>query len=191
MLLSIVIPCHNEAAVLPETHRRLAELAEHLKSKVECEFIFVDDGSRDETARVLHELAEADPRLRGLRLLRNFGQQIATTAGLENAAGDAVVVMDADAPRRTILSALAGVPAIATAIAGHIGRRGCGHGSQRGRAGNGAQSKDSEFHSHLHRYEVEPPFPEKQTAEHLAAFRREPERLKLLLAQKLSQMPLR
>jgi dolichol-phosphate mannosyltransferase len=96
MLLSIVIPCHNEAAVLPETHRRLAEVAEHLKGKADCEFIFVDDGSRDETARVLHELAAADPRLRGLRLSRNFGQQIATTAGLENAAGDAVVVMDAD-----------------------------------------------------------------------------------------------
>jgi dolichol-phosphate mannosyltransferase len=96
MLLSIVIPCHNEAAVLPETHRRLAEVADQLKSKAECEFIFVDDGSRDETARILHELAAADPRVRGLRLSRNFGQQIATTAGLECAAGDAVVVMDAD-----------------------------------------------------------------------------------------------
>ena len=96
MLLSIVIPCHNEAAVLPETHRRLAEVAERLKSKAAFEFIFVDDGSRDDTARVLHELAMADSRLRGLRLSRNFGQQIATTAGLENAAGDAVVVMDAD-----------------------------------------------------------------------------------------------
>ena len=96
MLLSIVIPCHNEAAVLPETHRRLAEVADHLKSKATFEFIFVDDGSRDETARVLHELAVADSRLRGLRLSRNFGQQIATTAGLDNAAGDAVVVMDAD-----------------------------------------------------------------------------------------------
>src|ERR1043165_3862203 len=96
MLLSIVIPCHNEAAVLPETHRRLAEVAEHLKSKADCEFIFVDDGSRDDTARVLHELATADSRLRGLRLSRNFVQQIATTAGLENATGDAVVVMYAD-----------------------------------------------------------------------------------------------
>jgi dolichol-phosphate mannosyltransferase len=96
MLLSIVIPCHNEAAVLPETHRRLAEVADHLKGKAACEFIFVDDGSRDDTVRVLHELAAADSRLRGLRLSRNFGQQIATTAGLESAAGDAVVVMDAD-----------------------------------------------------------------------------------------------
>jgi dolichol-phosphate mannosyltransferase len=56
----------------------------------------VDDGSRDDTPRLLHELAATDSRVRGLRLSRNFGQQIATTAGLENASGDAVVVMDAD-----------------------------------------------------------------------------------------------
>ena len=96
MLISIVIPCYNEAAVLPETRRRLAEVADRLSNEGTFEFIFVDDGSRDETARVLHELAAADSRVRGLRLSRNFGQQIATTAGLENAAGDAVVVMDAD-----------------------------------------------------------------------------------------------
>jgi dolichol-phosphate mannosyltransferase len=96
MLISIVIPCYNEAAVLPETLRRLGEVADRLASEGAFEFIFVDDGSRDETARLLHELASADPRVRGLRLSRNFGQQIATTAGLENAAGDAVVVMDAD-----------------------------------------------------------------------------------------------
>src|SRR6185503_11032489 len=92
MLVSIVIPCHNEAAVLPETLRRLSEVADRLKSEAAFEFIFVDDGSRDDTARLLHELADADSRVRGLRLSRNFGQQIATTAGLENAAGDAVVV---------------------------------------------------------------------------------------------------
>ena len=96
MLVSVIIPCYNEAAVLPETRRRLAEVADRLASEGAFEFIFVDDGSRDETARVLHELAGADARVRGLRLSRNFGQQIATTAGLEHAAGDAVVVMDAD-----------------------------------------------------------------------------------------------
>jgi glycosyltransferase involved in cell wall biosynthesis len=89
MLISIIIPCYNEAAVLPEAHRRLAELADHLQSAGTFEFIFVDDGSRDETSRLLYELARTDPRVRGLRLSRNFGQQIATTAGLEHAAGDA------------------------------------------------------------------------------------------------------
>ena len=96
MLISVIIPCYNEAAVLPEAHRRLAELADRLQSAGTFEFIFVDDGSRDETSRLLCELARADPRVRGLRLSRNFGQQIATTAGLEHAAGDAVVIIDAD-----------------------------------------------------------------------------------------------
>jgi dolichol-phosphate mannosyltransferase len=96
MLISVIIPCYNEMAVLPETHRRLSEVADRLKHPGAFEFIFVDDGSKDETARVLHELTLADTRVRGLRLSRNFGQQIATTAGLEHAAGDAVVIMDAD-----------------------------------------------------------------------------------------------
>ena len=96
MLISVIIPCYNESEVLPETHRRLAEVADRLQSQGEFEFVFVDDGSRDETPRMLHELAQVDRRVRGIRLSRNFGQQIATTAGLENSSGDAVVVMDAD-----------------------------------------------------------------------------------------------
>src|SRR5262245_31436172 len=96
MLISVIIPCYNESTVLPETHRRLSEVAAHLENEAEFEFVFVDDGSRDETANVLHALTLADPRVRGLRLSRNFGQQVATTAGLEHADGDAVVVMDAD-----------------------------------------------------------------------------------------------
>jgi dolichol-phosphate mannosyltransferase len=96
MVISIIIPCYNEAVVLPETHRRLAELGDRLENAGTFEFIFVDDGSRDETARVLHELSQVDRRVRGLRLSRNFGQQIATTAGLEAATGDAVVIIDAD-----------------------------------------------------------------------------------------------
>jgi dolichol-phosphate mannosyltransferase len=96
MLISVIIPCYNEMAVLPEAHRRLAAVADRLAHVGSFEFIFVDDGSRDETARVLHELTGADSRVRGLRLSRNFGQQIATTAGLEHAAGDAVVIIDAD-----------------------------------------------------------------------------------------------
>ncbi len=96
MLISVIIPCYNEAAVLPETHRRLSEVAKRLEHEGEFEFIFIDDGSRDETTRVLHTLTGIDPRVRGLRLSRNFGQQVATTAGLEHAAGDAVVLMDAD-----------------------------------------------------------------------------------------------
>ena len=94
-LISIVVPCYNEAAVIRETHRRVSELAARL-SDVRFEFIYVDDGSRDETPALLHELSVSDERVCGLRLSRNFGHQIATTAGVENATGDAVVIIDAD-----------------------------------------------------------------------------------------------
>ncbi|MEO5721582.1 MAG: glycosyltransferase family 2 protein [Chthoniobacterales bacterium] len=95
MLISVVIPCFNEAPVLREAHRRLAGVAVGVPD-AQFEFLFVDDGSSDETAAILHELSLGDERVRGLRLSRNFGQQIATTAGLEHAAGDAVVLIDAD-----------------------------------------------------------------------------------------------
>lgn len=95
MLISIVLPCYNEAKLLPETHRRLAALTEKL-TKERFEFIYVDDGSRDETAVLLREMSVADERVKALRLSRNFGHQVATTAGLEHASGDAVVLMDAD-----------------------------------------------------------------------------------------------
>ena len=94
-LLSIVVPCFNEAEVIRETHRRLIDLASRL-ANIAVEFIYVDDGSRDATPALLHELSLADSRVRGLRLSRNFGHQIATTAGVQNASGDAVVIIDAD-----------------------------------------------------------------------------------------------
>jgi polyisoprenyl-phosphate glycosyltransferase len=95
MLISVVVPCFDEAAVLRETHRHLAEVAEKIPG-AEWEFLYVDDGSRDETASILYQLSFEDPRIRGIRLSRNFGQQVATTAGLEHARGDAVVIIDAD-----------------------------------------------------------------------------------------------
>lgn len=95
MLISIVVPCYNEASGLREAHRRLSAAAGEI-AEATFEFIYVDDGSRDDTPAVLHELSEADRRVRGLRLSRNFGQQIATTAGLEHATGDAVLIIDAD-----------------------------------------------------------------------------------------------
>jgi polyisoprenyl-phosphate glycosyltransferase len=94
-LLSIVVPCFNEAAVIRETHRRLSEVAARV-SDLRLEFIYVDDGSHDETPALLHELSVSDQRVRGIRLSRNFGHQIATTAGVESATGDAVVIIDAD-----------------------------------------------------------------------------------------------
>jgi dolichol-phosphate mannosyltransferase len=95
MLLSVVIPCYNEELVLRTTHERLSHTLAHL-GDIQFELIFVDDGSRDATFQLLSELQRGDPRVRVLRLSRNFGHQLAVTAGLAEAAGDAVVVIDAD-----------------------------------------------------------------------------------------------
>ena len=95
MLLSVIVPCYNEEAVLRETHQRLNEVLQGMP-ELQFEIIYVDDGSFDQTRQVLSELQANDDRVRVLRLSRNFGHQIAVTAGLEQAAGDAVVIIDAD-----------------------------------------------------------------------------------------------
>lgn len=108
MRLSVVIPCYNEEAVIQETHRRLmSALGE--ASDAELEVVYVDDGSRDGTAALLAEIQSGDPRVRVVFLSRNFGHQIALTAGLEHASGDAVAVIDADLqdPPEVILEMLA------------------------------------------------------------------------------------
>ena len=94
-LLSVVVPCANEESVLPETHRQLiAALTKN--AAISFEIIYVDDGSTDATAHVLRGLQRSDARVRVIRLSRNFGHQVAITAGMEHAAGDAVVLIDAD-----------------------------------------------------------------------------------------------
>jgi dolichol-phosphate mannosyltransferase len=93
--LSVVVPAYNEAENLPLLHGRLAEVLERLAPR-DWELILVDDGSRDRTWEAICGLAAADPRVRGVRLSRNFGHQYALVAGLEAAAGAAVIMMDAD-----------------------------------------------------------------------------------------------
>ncbi len=94
VLLSVVIPCMNEEEVLRETHRRLAAVLEGIS--LNFEIVYVDDGSTDSTYDLLHELQAHDSRIRVIRLSRNFGHQVAITAGLEHASGDAVAIVDAD-----------------------------------------------------------------------------------------------
>lgn len=94
MRLSIVIPLLNERENLPELHRRLTDALEPLD--LERQIILVDDGSTDGSYEVIQELAEADHAVVGLRLSRNFGHELASTAGLDLADGDAAVLMDAD-----------------------------------------------------------------------------------------------
>ena len=92
---SIVVPIFNEEAVLPVLLRRLDRLLTH-ELDAPAEVIFVDDGSTDCSSIVLEAKARADARYRYIGLSRNFGHQIAITAGMDAASGDAVIVMDAD-----------------------------------------------------------------------------------------------
>lgn len=91
---SIVVPVFNEQAVLPVLLRRLDQMMERLNGGAET--IFVDDGSTDCSPIILRAKAKDDPRYRFIALSRNFGHQIAITAGMDAAAGDAVIIMDAD-----------------------------------------------------------------------------------------------
>jgi len=93
-MISLVVPCYNEITVLRQTHTALAAAA--IRWGEPAEIVFVDDGSTDGTWGLICELAAADPRVGGVRLSRNFGQQRAIGAGLERARGDAVIVLDAD-----------------------------------------------------------------------------------------------
>jgi polyisoprenyl-phosphate glycosyltransferase len=93
-LLSLVIPLYNEEAVVPVLRSAVTRFARTLSS--ELEVILVNDGSSDQTISLLAEWAASDSRVKVLHLSRNFGHQIAATAGLDHATGDAVILTDAD-----------------------------------------------------------------------------------------------
>ena len=92
--LSVVVPVYNEEAVLPEFHRRLATVLDAYPGSTEI--VYVNDGSSDATRSLLISLREADARVAVIDFSRNFGKEIAMSAGLDHAHGDAVVVIDAD-----------------------------------------------------------------------------------------------
>lgn len=93
-LISIVIPVYNEAANLPLLYKELLRHTQRLAYKFEV--IFVDDGSSDDSVRVLRGFADNDPDVRLLELARNFGKEAAVSAGFHAAKGEAAVAMDAD-----------------------------------------------------------------------------------------------
>lgn len=102
--LSIVIPVYNEEKGL---HALVAALTPVLdQSGMSWEIVFVDDGSRDQSLAILHQLHQTDARLKAIALSRNFGKEIAVAAGLRYVTGDAVVIMDADLqhPPQTVLT---------------------------------------------------------------------------------------
>lgn len=92
--LGVVIAAYNESAALPAMHARLVGVLDGIG--LPAQVVYVDDGSRDDTWQVMLGLAAADPRVRLLRLSRNFGKELALTAGLDHVDADAVVVLDAD-----------------------------------------------------------------------------------------------
>lgn len=92
--LTLVLPIFNEEEVIPELHARLQAFISGLG--VDTEVVFVDDGSKDASLEMLRALAEDEPRYGIVSFSRNFGHQVAITAGLDFARGEAVVVMDAD-----------------------------------------------------------------------------------------------
>ncbi len=94
-IISVVVPCYNEEEVVANTIERLGKMAAGLK-KYQFELIFVDDGSSDKTREILRRISEDNRTVHVVALARNFGHQIAVTAGIDAARGDAVVLIDAD-----------------------------------------------------------------------------------------------
>lgn len=97
-LISVVVPCYNEQESLPLFYDEILRVSGEMTDKygVSFEFLFINDGSRDNTLNILRELSERDERVRYVSFSRNFGKEAGMIAGLEHSKGDYVVIMDAD-----------------------------------------------------------------------------------------------
>lgn len=98
-LISVIVPCYNEQEVLPLFYNEINKIIAKMKEEnddIDFELLFVNDGSKDDTLKILRDLAEKDDRVRYISFSRNFGKEAGMFAGLENSKGDYVVVMDAD-----------------------------------------------------------------------------------------------
>lgn len=97
-LISVIVPCYDEQEAIPHFYQDVVEEAAKMRTKygVGFEFIFVDDGSKDSTLRVIKKYAELDDRVKYISLSRNFGKESAIYAGLKYSTGDYAVIMDAD-----------------------------------------------------------------------------------------------
>lgn len=93
--ISVLIPAYNEEPVLEKLFTRLANLANEVKG-YDFEFLFVNDGSKDNTLGIIKDFAEKDDRVSFINLSRNFGKEIGMIAGLDYVQGDATVIIDAD-----------------------------------------------------------------------------------------------
>lgn len=98
-LLSVIVPCFNEQEAIPFFYEAISKTASEMKdewSDLDFEFLFIDDGSKDETLKVIESLRLKDRRVRFISFSRNFGKEAALYAGLQNSKGDYAVTMDAD-----------------------------------------------------------------------------------------------
>lgn len=104
---SIITPCYNEEEVIEETHKRLRQVMD--RTGEPYELVYVNDGSRDRTVEIVKRLLQEDKHVRLINFSRNFGHQIAITAGMDHARGQAIVVIDADLqdPPEVILDMIA------------------------------------------------------------------------------------
>ena len=122
---SLVVPLYNEEAVIEACHQRLTAVLDSLDGN--WEIIYVNDGSRDRTGQLARQLCQTDPRVKLLTFSRNFGHQCAITAGMDHAAGDAVIIIDADLqdPPELIPQMIAAWQAGADVVYGHrVARKG-------------------------------------------------------------------
>jgi glycosyltransferase involved in cell wall biosynthesis len=95
-LISIIIPAYNEEQNIPVVYQQVSLTLQTLAPTYDYEFIFINDGSKDHTWEKINDLAQTDAHVKGINFSRNFGHQIALSAGYDVAKGDAIISMDAD-----------------------------------------------------------------------------------------------
>ena len=93
--ITVIVPCYNEEQSLHFFYEEMERVAAEMKENT-FEYLFVDDGSKDRTLECIRELKEKDEKVRYVSFSRNFGKEAAIYAGLSNASGDYVAIMDAD-----------------------------------------------------------------------------------------------
>ena len=98
-MISIIVPCYNEQEVLPMFRNEILKVTDGMVEKyphLMFEFLFINDGSKDDTLKLLRTFSEDDSRFRYISFSRNFGKEAGMFAGLENCKGDYAVILDAD-----------------------------------------------------------------------------------------------
>ncbi len=95
-LISLIIPCFNEEENITRAYHEISSFWKKIETHYDYELVFVDDGSRDETVNIIEKLAQSNSSIKLIQFSRNFGKEIATTAGIQNCSGDACIMFDAD-----------------------------------------------------------------------------------------------